>query len=113
LAEIEAKMAIIFSGSISVLSINTHFLSPLTQMTFHHRCVTSDEINILNMVKLSIFVLITVNEVELIDTQEFIHEAAVEHATVKALIQQISLGNRSDTLCDAKVSITNYVITNG
>jgi uncharacterized membrane protein len=49
------------------VSVNTQSLSPLTQMTLHHRGVTTYVINVLYMVKLTIFVLITVNEVELID----------------------------------------------
>lgn len=39
------------------------------------------------------------------DTQELIDEAAVEHATVKALIEQIISGNRRDPLYDAKVKV--------
>ncbi len=39
------------------------------------------------------------------DTSELIDEAAVEHATVKALIEQITSGNRRDSLYDAKVKV--------
>lgn len=39
------------------------------------------------------------------DTQELIDEAAVEHATVIALIEQITSGNRRDPLYDAKVKV--------
>lgn len=39
------------------------------------------------------------------DTNELIEEAAVEHATVKALIEQITSGNRRDSLYDAKVKV--------
>jgi hemerythrin superfamily protein len=39
------------------------------------------------------------------DTQELIDEAAVEHATVKALIEQITSGNRKGPLYDAKVKV--------
>lgn len=39
------------------------------------------------------------------DKQVLIDEAAVEHATVKALIEQITSGNRRDSLYDAKVKV--------
>ncbi|MBK8817224.1 MAG: hemerythrin domain-containing protein [Methylococcaceae bacterium] len=44
------------------------------------------------------------------DTQELIDEAAVEHATVKALIEQITSGNRRDSLYDAKVKVLGEYI---
>lgn len=39
------------------------------------------------------------------DTSELIDEAAIEHATIKSLIEQIVNGNRRDSLYDAKVKV--------
>lgn len=39
------------------------------------------------------------------DTDELIDEAAVEHASITALIEQITAGNRRDPLYDAKVKV--------
>lgn len=49
------------------MSINTQFLSPSTPNTFQKRENITHKINVLCVVKLAISVLITVNEVELID----------------------------------------------